>query len=106
MIDNLKFLVSLNFFMVEFFFFVFKCIRYFRLLDKFVVVLKIVKCLFISIGYLCFGEGFLFDSEWGCILEVFEGFFYVDGGFYGEEIFRYKDELRKIGVVVDFDVVS
>lgn len=105
-IDNLKPSVSLNFLMAEPLFFALKCIRHSRSSDKLVAALKTAKCLLTSTGYLCPGEGFLFDSEWGCILEVFEGFPYVDGGFYGEEIFRYKDELRKIGVVVDFDVAS
>jgi sacsin len=53
-------------------------------------------------GFKIPSECFLYDPVWGCILEVFDGFPVIDHKFYGETIFDYKNELRKIGVVVDF----
>ncbi|KAI3942792.1 hypothetical protein MKW92_005646 [Papaver armeniacum] len=49
------------------------------------------------------GECFLFGSEWGCLLEVFNGFPSISNEHYGSAIVFYKDELKKLGVVVDFD---
>jgi sacsin len=37
----------------------------------------------------------LYDQVWGC-------FSVIDHKFYGKKIFEYNEELRKIGVVVDF----
>ncbi|KAI3874739.1 hypothetical protein MKX03_012276 [Papaver bracteatum] len=48
-------------------------------------------------------ECFLFDGEWGCILKVFNGFPSISEQHYGPDIFSYKNELKKLGVVVDFD---
>ncbi|XP_026458626.1 uncharacterized protein LOC113359161 [Papaver somniferum] len=48
-------------------------------------------------------ECFLFDGEWGCILKVFSGFPSITEQHYGPDIVSYKNELKKLGVVVDFD---
>ncbi|KAI3959227.1 hypothetical protein MKW92_008926 [Papaver armeniacum] len=49
------------------------------------------------------GECFLFSGEWGCLLEVFNGFPSISKEHYGPAIVPYKEELRKLGVVVDFE---
>ncbi|KAI3856822.1 hypothetical protein MKX03_014140 [Papaver bracteatum] len=49
------------------------------------------------------GECFLFSGEWGCLLEVFNGFPSISKEHYGPAIVPYKDELKKLGAVVDFD---
>ncbi|RZC63305.1 hypothetical protein C5167_025063 [Papaver somniferum] len=48
-------------------------------------------------------ECFLFIGEWGCILKVFSGFPSISEQHYGPDIVSYKNELQKLGVVVDFD---
>ncbi|KAI3925641.1 hypothetical protein MKW98_001495 [Papaver atlanticum] len=45
------------------------------------------------------GECFLFGSEWGCLLEVFNGFPSISNEHYGSAIVFYKDELKNLGVV-------
>ncbi|KAI3976814.1 hypothetical protein MKX01_008672, partial [Papaver californicum] len=42
-------------------------------------------------------------AEWGCLLEVFNGFPSISKEHYGPAIVSYKDELKKLGVVVDFN---
>ncbi|MCL7039619.1 hypothetical protein MKW94_030392 [Papaver nudicaule] len=49
------------------------------------------------------GKCFLFNAEWGCLLQVFIGFPLISEEHYGPTIVSYKDELKKLGVVVDFD---
>ncbi|XP_024171403.1 uncharacterized protein LOC112177337 [Rosa chinensis] len=71
--------------------------------DKLVNALKGVKCLKTIIGYKCPGECLLFHHEWGCILQVVNGLPVIDHEFYGSNIFQYINELKKIGVVVDFE---
>ncbi|GAU26215.1 hypothetical protein TSUD_354370 [Trifolium subterraneum] len=63
---------------------------------------KGASCLKTNMGFKTPGECFLYDPVWGCILEVFNGLPVIDHKFYGKEIFRYKDELKETGVVVDF----
>ncbi|KAI3931745.1 hypothetical protein MKW98_012155 [Papaver atlanticum] len=45
----------------------------------------------------------LYNAEWGCLLKVFHGFPSISEEHYGPDIVSYKDELKKLGVVVDFD---
>ncbi|XP_027337858.1 uncharacterized protein LOC113851547 [Abrus precatorius] len=49
------------------------------------------------------GECFLYDPVWGCLFAVFSDFPVIDHKFYGDKIFNYKGELKKTGVVVDFE---
>ncbi|CAJ2664762.1 unnamed protein product [Trifolium pratense] len=65
--------------------------------------IKGVSCLKTNMGFKIPSECFLYDQVWGCILYVFNDLPVIDHKFYGEKIFSYKDELRKIGVVVDFE---
>ncbi|XP_058745298.1 uncharacterized protein LOC131618047 [Vicia villosa] len=65
--------------------------------------LKGTSCLKTNMGFKIPGQCYLYDKVWGCILEVFSGLPVIDSKFYGEKIFSYKAELKKIGVVVEFD---
>ncbi|OMO93799.1 hypothetical protein COLO4_16668 [Corchorus olitorius] len=46
---------------------------------------------------------FLLDHEWGCLLPVFSCFPIIENAYYGSTISSYKDELRRLGAVVDFE---
>jgi sacsin len=80
-----------------------KCIRFLNAPSKLLSSLKGASCLKTNMGFKIPSECFLYDKVWGCILHVFYGLPVIDHKFYGEKIFDYKDELRKIGVVVDFE---
>ncbi|VVA21672.1 PREDICTED: LOW QUALITY PROTEIN [Prunus dulcis] len=71
--------------------------------DKIVEALKGAKCLKTNNGYKSPRECLLFHPEWGCLLQVLSGLPLIDHNFYGSRIFNYRDELRKIGAVVDFE---
>ena len=45
----------------------------------------------------------MFDPQWVCILQVFEGFALIDHDFHGSSIFSYRNELKQTGVKVDFE---
>ncbi|KAE8123815.1 hypothetical protein FH972_018739 [Carpinus fangiana] len=79
-----------------------ECIRHSRSSNKLIEALKGVKCFKTNMGYNSPEECFLFDSQWGCILQIFRGFPLIDDGFYGSSILSYKIELKKTGVKVDF----
>ncbi|KAF9616996.1 hypothetical protein IFM89_033066 [Coptis chinensis] len=50
------------------------CLRHSRSSDQLVSVLKSRKWIRTTVGYKFPSECFLFDSEWGCLLEIFGGF--------------------------------
>ncbi|XP_045819973.1 uncharacterized protein LOC123913312 [Trifolium pratense] len=79
-----------------------ECIKYSNAPTKLLNSLKGTNCLKTNIGFKTPDECFLYDPVWGCILKVFNGFSVIDHEFYGEKIFSYKDELKQIGVLVDF----
>ncbi|KAL2319840.1 hypothetical protein Fmac_028809 [Flemingia macrophylla] len=83
-------------------FLILECIQFLRDSSKLVNSLKRTNCLKTNMGFRTPSECFLYDPVWGCILEVFNGLPVIDDKFYGEKIFTYKDELKKMGVVVDF----
>ncbi|CAI0455818.1 unnamed protein product [Linum tenue] len=71
--------------------------------SKVITTLQQARCLKTSWGYRSPGECFLFDPEWSCLLKVFWGSSpIIDGGFYGDEISTFKEELIQIGVKIDF----
>ncbi|PIA50962.1 hypothetical protein AQUCO_01100048v1 [Aquilegia coerulea] len=80
-----------------------ECIRHSRSPDQIVGTLRSKKWLKTTEGYRSPNECFLFDSEWGCLLQIFPGFPMISGKSYGETVFLYKNELRKLGMVVDFE---
>ncbi|KAK1363216.1 hypothetical protein POM88_038777 [Heracleum sosnowskyi] len=51
-------------------------------------------------------ESVLYNEEWEAASEVFSCFPLIDENFYGSEIFWFKDELKQIGVVLDFEEAS
>ncbi|KAK0600532.1 hypothetical protein LWI29_015918 [Acer saccharum] len=71
--------------------------------DKFVKALQHLKCLKTDSGFTSPVECFLFDPEWGCLLQVFSGIPILDQKFYGSTILDYKAELKKLGVLTDFE---
>ena len=81
-----------------------ECMRSLGSSNKLVQALRGVKCFKTNLGYKPPGECFLFDPQWVCILQVFEGFALIDHDFYGSSIFSYRNELKQTGVKVDFDV--
>ncbi|KAI3906203.1 hypothetical protein MKW92_001613 [Papaver armeniacum] len=82
-------------------FLILECIRYTNS-SAFLKVLKDRKWLHTGV-LKSPSECFLFDGEWGCILRVFSGFPSISEQHYGPDIVSYKNELKKLGVVVDFD---
>ncbi|KAL5062996.1 hypothetical protein RYX36_024733 [Vicia faba] len=79
------------------------CMRILNDTSKLSTSLKGTSCLKTNMGFKKPSECFLYDPVWGCIFNVFSGLPVIDHKFYGEKIFSYKSELRKIGVVVDFE---
>ncbi|XP_065630885.1 uncharacterized protein LOC112017384 [Quercus suber] len=67
--------------------------------------LRGVKFFKMNLGYKPPGECFFFDPQWVCILQVFEGFAFIDHDFHGRSIFSYRNELKETGVKVDFEEV-
>ncbi|XP_062168965.1 uncharacterized protein LOC133875014 isoform X2 [Alnus glutinosa] len=102
-VDNLRSSSRLTSLTAEAVLLILECVRRLRSSNKLIEALKCVKCFKTNIGYNSPGECFLFDSQWGCILQVFGGFPLIDGGFYGNSIFSYKNELKQTGVKVDFE---
>ncbi|KAL5791559.1 hypothetical protein ACOSP7_000153 [Xanthoceras sorbifolium] len=79
------------------------CLRHSGSGDKIVNAFKYLKCLKTDSGYKCPGECFLFDPEWGSLLQVINGIPVIDQNFYGSIIFLWKKELKQLGVLVDFE---
>ncbi|KAI7747874.1 hypothetical protein M8C21_018549 [Ambrosia artemisiifolia] len=103
--DNLKSSYSLASLSSEAMLLLLRCIERLRSSDKLVQAVKSIKCVKTNLGYRCPSECFLVTSEceWGCLLQVFGSFPIVDANFYGSSIFSMEKELRKIGVMVDFE---
>ncbi|XP_062170197.1 uncharacterized protein LOC133875934 isoform X3 [Alnus glutinosa] len=102
-VDNLRSSSRLTSLTAEAVLLILECIRHSRPSNKFMEALNGVKCFKTNIGYSSPGECFLFDPQWGCILQVFRGFPLIDESFYGSSISSYRNELKKTGVKVDFE---
>ncbi|MCL7023273.1 hypothetical protein MKW94_002320 [Papaver nudicaule] len=86
---------------VEATFLILECVRHANS-STFLKVLKDQKWL--NTGVLRSpSECFLVNGEWRCLLKVFNGFPSISEEYYGPTIVSYKNELKKLGVVVDFD---
>ncbi|KAL5544692.1 hypothetical protein UlMin_008476 [Ulmus minor] len=83
-----------------------QCIRRAESSERVVKALKGAKCLKTQAGFKSPDECVLCDPEWDCLLQVFNGIPLIHGSFYGESIFSYKNELKQIGVVVDFEAAT
>ncbi|KAF5445149.1 hypothetical protein F2P56_034218 [Juglans regia] len=107
-VDNLKSPSSLSSLTAEVVIFILECMRLSGKSNKLKLIrtLSGVKCFKTNIGYMSPGECFLFDSQWACILHVFNGFPLIDHDFYGGNIFSYRNELQQLGVKVDFEVAA
>ncbi|KAF3970889.1 hypothetical protein CMV_005461 [Castanea mollissima] len=82
-----------------------ECMRRLGSSNQLVHALSSVKCFMTNLGYKPPDECFLFDPQWVCIQQVFEGFALIDHDFYGSSIFSYRNELKQTGVKVDFEEV-
>ncbi|CAL5348684.1 unnamed protein product [Camellia sinensis] len=82
---------------------VLKCLKHFSSSGKIVSAFKRKKILKTNMSYKAPSESYLFNPQWGCLLEVFNGFPLIDQNFYGTDIVLYKNELKQLGVVVDFE---
>ncbi|KAH7510806.1 hypothetical protein FEM48_ZijujUnG0086000 [Ziziphus jujuba var. spinosa] len=71
--------------------------------DKLVRALTGTKCLKTNVGYKSPSETFYYHYEWGCLLHVFNGLPLMDKNFYGIRIYSFEDELKQIGVIVEFE---
>ncbi|KAH7854098.1 hypothetical protein Vadar_010117 [Vaccinium darrowii] len=87
----------------KFGFFVLNCLLHLGSSDKLVRAFKDKKFLKTNKGYMSPVEAYLFNPEWGCLLQVFNSFPLIDHNFYGNSILLYKDELKQLGVKVDFE---
>ncbi|KAL7191652.1 hypothetical protein ACSBR2_023687 [Camellia fascicularis] len=83
--------------------FVLKCLKHLSSSEKIVSAFKGKRFLKTNMGYKVPSESYLFNPQWGCLLEVFNGFPLIDQNFYGTNIVSYKNELKQLGVVVDFE---
>jgi sacsin len=83
-----------------------KCIRYVNQCEDFIRKLKDLKWLKTNVGFCAPNEIFLVDPEWECLLKVFDGTPVIDYRFYGSEIISYKEELKKIGLIMRFEEAS
>ncbi|RLM70247.1 uncharacterized protein C2845_PM17G09890 [Panicum miliaceum] len=83
-----------------------KCIRYVNRSEDFIRKLKDLKWSKTNMGFHSPNETFCVDPEWECLLKVFDGTPVIDYGFYGSEIKSYKEELKKIGLIMRFEEAS
>ncbi|KAI3688635.1 hypothetical protein L2E82_46360 [Cichorium intybus] len=107
-LDNLKSSSSLTCLSSEAMLLILRCIQNLQSSDKLVQAIKNTKCLKTNLGYKCPSECFSLnpESQWGCLLQVFGSFPVLDEQFYGKSIFSMSNELKKIGVIVDFEDAS
>ncbi|KAG6672488.1 hypothetical protein I3842_16G059700 [Carya illinoinensis] len=102
-VDNLKSPSSLSSLTAEAVIFILECMRHSGQSNKLIETLSGVKCFKTNFGYRSPGECFLFDSQWACILHVFNDFPLIDHDFYGGSIFLHRNELQQLGVKVGFE---
>ncbi|KAH8486640.1 hypothetical protein H0E87_025595 [Populus deltoides] len=83
--------------------FILDCMHHSTSSDKLAKALKGVRCVKTNVGYKSPGECFFPDPEWGSLLEVFNSVPLVDHDFYESRITTRKNELKQLGVKVDFE---
>ncbi|XP_057519125.1 uncharacterized protein LOC130799868 [Amaranthus tricolor] len=105
-LDNLKPSPSFYNLNPETFIFALECIRSSCSSDNLVRAMNGARCLQTKVGFMSPNGCYLLDPDWGCILQIFDGFPYIDSIVYGSKIFEYTKELKKIGVVVDLSVAA
>ncbi|KAM6594754.1 hypothetical protein CsatA_002457 [Cannabis sativa] len=104
-VDYLKSSSHLNYLSSDSLLLILQCMRSVsqRSVRKIVGALQGTKCLKTKAGYKSSGECILYDPEWGCLLQVVDGIPVMDPNFYEKSLYNYKEELKLIGVVVDFE---
>ncbi|XP_028766278.1 uncharacterized protein LOC114724136 [Neltuma alba] len=103
LIDHLNSPSNLICFTADAIILILECMHFSGDSGKLVSALRGSNCLMTSKGFKAPSDCYLSDPGWGCILEVFNSFPVIDHKFYGNKIMSYKDELRIMGVVVDFE---
>jgi sacsin len=83
-----------------------KCIRYVGSCDDFLRKLKDLKWVKTNVGFCAPNNSFLVDPEWECLVKIFKGLPIIDLGFYGNAISSYKEELKKTGLITQFEEAS
>ncbi|KAK9120165.1 hypothetical protein Scep_018258 [Stephania cephalantha] len=101
--DNLRLPSNLSSLTDEAILLILQCIRSSNSSDRLVSILARRSWLKTSLGLKSPGECFLPDSEWGCILKVFNCFPLISQDFCGKAVSEYKSELKKLGVKVDLE---
>ncbi|KAI3740240.1 hypothetical protein L2E82_30665 [Cichorium intybus] len=103
--DNVKSPRSLQNLPSEAMLLVLRCIQNIQSPDKLADVICRSCCLMTNLDYRSPSSCFLLnpESEWGCLVQVFESYPVIDEQFYGRSIYSMSNELKKIGVVVDFE---
>ncbi|KAI8529254.1 hypothetical protein RHMOL_Rhmol12G0211000 [Rhododendron molle] len=101
--DHLKSPADINAKTAESGLFVLQYLQLSKSSDKFVQAFKDTKFLKTNKGYMSPFGSYLLNAAWGCLLQVFNSFPSIDQNFYGNSIFLYKNELKQLGVVVDFE---
>ncbi|KAF6137957.1 hypothetical protein GIB67_041830 [Kingdonia uniflora] len=97
--DNFSLQASVT---VDAFILALECIRHSRLSGKIISELKRVT-LTTNVGSKSSCECFLSDPDWGSLLLVFNHLPVISKNLFGDNIFSYKNELKILGVVVDFE---
>ncbi|KAK9756523.1 hypothetical protein RND81_01G103700 [Saponaria officinalis] len=83
-------------------FFMLKCFKNFDISDtSFIEKLRGYPWVKTSTGFSCSSVSVLHEPSWGCLLNVAD-VSWIDENFYGHDIRLYKDELKALGVAVDF----
>ncbi|XP_059640868.1 uncharacterized protein LOC132283016 [Cornus florida] len=82
---------------------VLECMHHLRSSDHIVKAVKNQKFLKTNMGYKSPAESYVFNPEWGSLLQVFNCFPLIDHNFYGGSLLKYINELKQIGVIVDFE---
>ncbi|KAI5647841.1 hypothetical protein M9H77_33850 [Catharanthus roseus] len=104
LVDNLKSPDSLTSFNAEAVLLVLECMRHLDSPRKLVSAIQDKKFLKTNAGLKSPAECFLFDPQWGCLLQVFNSFPLIDENFYGQKgLLSFKSELKQLGVIVDFE---
>ncbi|KAF6161573.1 hypothetical protein GIB67_009452 [Kingdonia uniflora] len=84
-----------------------QCIKHSRLPDAVLCDLKSRQWLVMTLGYKSPTETFVFNPEWGSLLNVFSNCFPIlNESFYGSKILSHKEELQKVGIIVTYIEVS
>ncbi|XP_077228721.1 uncharacterized protein LOC143861716 [Tasmannia lanceolata] len=100
--ENFKFPISLSTLSGKSGILILECIRHSQASSGFMKMIRERKWMRTNHGYLSPHESYLYNFEWGCLLELVNVPL-IDESFYGSSIRLFKEELGLAGVVVTFD---